>query len=270
MTEREDKPDAGSIVRNTPSSLTVRPSALVSRGLQDLEENSRKIELANKHAYPYCEELVNERIYGWRFWVLETPLYGKFKTQENRKYQSEIESLAPTATPVWGLEGWSPGKAAEAACISCGNLPGLTCQCGLEAFRDKRFAGVGIPPDISGARPSPCVFGEVIGWGRTIIDERVWRAARAYPLSLVLVCNPCVWVRGYRLASYVLVTDHHTWGSPIIGGAHSIAVCEEHFSADAKQDCFPAREVEAHLMSRYRVSRFPEDELDSIGRVGVF
>lgn len=208
--ESEDKHETGTIIPSATRSLAVRSSALVSRGLRDLEENAGRTYLADKRSYPYCEEFVNERIHGWCFWVLNTPLYRKFRTQKNSKHQSDSqESFTPTpATPAWGLEGWSPGKAAEAACSSCGNLPGLTCTCGLHAFREKCFAWPS-SPDIAGAVQSPCVFGEVIGWGHTIIREREWKAARAYPLSLILICGYCACQkRQYKPASLVLVANH--------------------------------------------------------------
>ena len=123
--------------------------------------------------------------------------------------------------------------------------------------------------DIASGDPPACVFGEVMGWGRVIVGEEDWRASRAYPVSLVLICGHCAYQKWeYKPAAWVQVTKH------IFEGACGVAVCKEHSSADKNQDCFPVREVESDLMSQYGIFRFPVDELNAVGsaaraRVGL-
>jgi hypothetical protein len=184
-----------------------------------------------------------EPIVGWRSWDLSDGAAG------------------PLLHPVGGsTEVWRPRAALIARC-SLGpfggrlrrrhEAPDPTCGCGIyavgsiDAFERRRPAW-----------PPPPVIGTVSLWGRVVAHERGWRAERAYPARLRLVCPMCAWfepgpgrpvvVHGFLDRLYPLCERHR-------GG---IELFDTRRSAPTRVD---PDALQARLLDAYAVDQLPFD-----------
>ena len=145
---------------------------------------------------------VPEAIEGWRVWRLSASRDG------------------PRLRPNGRGELWPVRSAAVATCWRRRRheAPVARCTCGLYAARD--------PSMLRQAR-SPAVIGMVSLWGRVVEHANGWRAGRAYPQRLDLLCHVCAancisgstaeYVARYRDRSMVPFCASHLELSLLIG-----------------------------------------------------
>lgn len=93
---------------------------------------------------------------------------------------------------------WEPRAAFRACCrrplaaLPWGRLPlhespNVDCVCGVYAVADPERALRYLSPDVAGAARAACrAVGAVALWGRAVEAQWGWRAARAYPVRVVL------------------------------------------------------------------------------------
>jgi hypothetical protein len=117
---------------------------------------------------------------GWRMWSL-VPASGH-----------SVESCVWTLRSPFMRTSWRPDVPMLATCRVCPESPNRGCSCGVYAYLTSPF--MEDAPLCLGARGavlSPCVIGQVAGWGRVVQHTKGWRAAKVYPLSLAVICVGC-------------------------------------------------------------------------------
>jgi hypothetical protein len=194
-------------------------------------------------------EVTDEPIVGWRTWHLSPT----------------APRLLPAGAGV-GSDTWEPGVASTARCglnrlLSIGRpgheSPGERCRCGIYAHRSlEDFARDTVP-----AYPPSSVVGTVSLWGRVIEHERGWRAARAYPARLRLVCVLCAWVEPGPGTPAVV----HTFDG------HASTLCLEHREGielpdgrrTAPTGIDPAL-LQARLLDAYAVDLLPAERVEPL------
>ena len=184
-------------------------------------------------------------VVGWRMWSL-VPARGR-----------GVESCAWVLGSPFKRTAWRPYAPVLATCRVCRDSPTKGCTCGVYAYLTSPFVedaplslGARGPRSIAlAAFLTPCVIGQVAGWGRVVHHTKGWRAAKVYPLSLALVCVGCLAAPGlFRRADFVCSSVE---GPPW-------ATCEAHLGAypsgprDDMRAC-DAAEAERALASRYGV-----------------
>jgi hypothetical protein len=190
-------------------------------------------------------------VVGWRVWALcpAEPSLGE-------SWQWSISS-------PYASREWAPRVAAPATCHRCPEAPGSACGCGVYAFLTGPF--VEDVPQVQDAWDSDrwpgtfhdiaaqqgCVIGQVAGWGRVIEHRKGWRAERAYPLSLAVICVGCLLTLGrFERAAGIYWSDR---------GTRFWATCGRHKMDDlaraAANRVTDATEAEAKLLARYEVPR---------------
>lgn len=136
---------------------------------------------------PAMKAVIPDRIepmIGWRFWRLRW-----------------VDALHPSAcwleSPVVPNAAWQARTVFRSRCKRCDRAPSFGCRCGIHAFHPGPFFEDGVPASRRGrgwadASDGLCVVGQVRGWGWVVEHCKGWRAERAYPQSLALVCGACL------------------------------------------------------------------------------
>ena len=165
-----------------------------------------------------------------------------------------------------GVDRWEPRVVQIARCGDSRLLrllrgrhdsPGEACRCGIHAHRCLQDFERGYVP----AYPPPSVVGTVSLWGKVIEHERGWRAARAYPARLRLVCVLCAWVEPGAGRPEVI----HTFDG------HVAPLCWKHEEGIELPDgrrTMPASidpdDLQAALLDAYAVDLLPFEHLDPL------
>ncbi|HZD79905.1 MAG TPA: hypothetical protein VE646_07685 [Actinomycetota bacterium] len=172
-------------------------------------------------------ERITEPIVAWRAWTLFS-----------RGHHAELR-LRPI---VGGRRSWPPRRPAGASCPRrCRPVPGVDCVCGLYATHD--------PLALRHAR-DPAVVGTVALWGRVVEHDLGYRASRAYPQRLALVCHLCFWQWGLDRAR----PDHVAR----LRGGRLVPLCRPHVEMSNRYgyrtpSLMPADAVEQALLDTYAV-----------------
>lgn len=172
---------------------------------------------------------------------------------------------SPTQAPAWQLTSiaqigwtWPARQPARASCRECPQAPRWACSCGLHAFRDAPSLREVWMPDPLG--DAPAVMGQVLGWGRVVEHERGWRAERAYPVSLSLLCSSCLIYQG-RVVPATVVRVLRNWRDALAAFPECDACAgERNRHPDRRRerpDEAPAHVVEAQLRERYGAGAAP-------------
>ena len=176
-------------------------------------------------------------VVGWRMWSL-VPAAGR-----------GAEPCAWVLRSPFVRASWQPSVPLLATCRVCAEPPNQRCSCGVYAYLRSPF--VEDAPLSLGARAAiftPCVIGQVTGWGRVVQHTKGWRAAKVYPLSLALICVGCLATFGlFRRADFVC--------SSVKGPLW--ATCEAHLGVypgrPRHMHACDAEDAELALTSRYGV-----------------
>lgn len=185
-----------------------------------------------------------EPIIGWRFWRLRPD--GTSSPAAGYRLQS----------PVVPHGDWRPGTVFRSRCRRCDFSPSFGCRCGVYAFHPGPF----FEDAVAAPRPSPgpinplggpCVVGQIRGWGRVVVHRKGWRAERAYPRNLALVCGACLVLDGALRFADLLGWD------PEGGEAGSCAAHLLGWPADVFGTFTEAADAEGALCERYGVGRAP-------------
>ena len=197
---------------------------------------------------PQIVERASEAIVGWRAWNLS------------------VDADGPVLHPAGaGTDAWPRGRAMRARCtvprVLTGRrarheAPEIACRCGIHAGASLDVVARVRPAWL----PAP-VIGRVALWGLTVAHERGWRAGRAYPDRLRLVCVMCAWVEpGTGLPTVV-----HRFGRRLY------TLCDEHAGGIEVPDgrrTEPSeddpRELQARLLGAYAVDLLPAEALEPL------
>lgn len=196
-------------------------------------------------------------VMGWRFWLLGSPC----SEQDLANWSDRISPEEQELRRRWRLQSvvssanWPYREPLVAQCKDCGPQPcRRKCDCGIYAFQQDPWLERPTGGPYRLWEPDFCVIGQVAGWGRVVLHEEGWRASRAYPQSLALVCEMCLrcelLVRPAS-AVYVMKNDwFRTTG----------AVCENDLKGASRlrpETCelFPAEQIEEELLARYGIPR---------------
>ena len=174
-----------------------------------------------------------EPVVGWRAWALATGADGN-----------------PELRPIiYAGETWPAREPALARCPPHASLehhaPDAECSCGLYAVD-----GLDRLPAVTGRDVT--VIGSVTLWGTIVEHDSGFRAERAYPGALRLVCGPC-WEAGAFSPQVVGIapTSRRTL----------LALCERHARGADGSD--PAL-LERRLLAAYAVARMSDAAVRSV------
>ena len=145
---------------------------------------------------------------------------------------------------------WEPASALVASCSRPRHdPPRRRCSCGI-------YAAAG-PEELAGLGPiAGAAVGQVSLWGRIAEHSRGYRAERAYPARLRLVCVPCLGDGDGVPATKV---DRDLRSDRV----RLVPLCDAHAAGRSLR---PAAEVERRLLDRYRVEQVPDASVARIRR----
>ena len=171
-------------------------------------------------------------IVGWRIWRVERGIDRKLSAFDLAAELREVEREGATL-PVENLFRyrlrsltqqalWPPGIRMEAACNAGeqaephrpGPEPG--CECGIWAYRSRRFAEETLLDYMYCGRA--LALGRIALWGRLIEQERGWRAQYGYPLAIEVYGGAAEVAEDLRL-SYRVKAEPAYW--PVSGGSRA-------------------------------------------------
>jgi hypothetical protein len=178
---------------------------------------------------------VIEPITAWRAWAL-----------------AEASDGAPELRPIiYSGETWPAGEVAQAKCpphaASGHRPPEADCSCGLYAVD-----GLDRLPAVTGRDVT--VIGSVALWGTIVEHDSGFRAERAYPTTLRLVCGPC-WEAG--------VFSPEVRGTTRTARGTLLALCERHARGAVGSEPEPAM-LERRLLLSYAVERVSEGSVQAV------
>jgi hypothetical protein len=176
-----------------------------------------------------------EPVIAWRAWAL-----------------AEASDGAPELRPIiYSGETWPAREVARAKCpphaANGHRPPEVGCSCGLYAVD-----GLDRLPAVTGRDVT--VIGSVSLWGAIVEHDSGFRAERAYPSTLRLVCGPC-WEAGV-FSPEVRGTSRTTRGT-------LLALCERHARGAMGSEPEPAL-LERRLLLSYALERMPEGSVQAV------
>jgi hypothetical protein len=139
-----------------------------------------------------------EEIVGWRVWRVARPVERRITAQalaaelleaERRGDAGALDELFEHRLRSLTEQTFWPGHGSFAASCraepaSGHQAPGVRCECGIWAFRDRASAEATAAAYVHCG--SPVAYGRIALWGRVIEHERGWRGEHARPLELHL------------------------------------------------------------------------------------
>ena len=179
---------------------------------------------------------VIEPIQAWRTWTLHGSHDGS---------RIRLTPIAGDGRP------WPPRRPAAAACTRDRRhvRPELDCTCGLHAVTEA--------DDLRRTR-DPAVLGTVALWGRVVEHEHGFRASRAYPQRLRLVCYLCFALWGRRASGDAAFVVRHRRG-------RMVPLCEPHLELSRRYGYPVPRILAATMVESTLLATYAVDLLQDLG-----
>jgi hypothetical protein len=164
----------------------------------------------------------SEEIVGWRVWRVARPVERRATAQglarelleaERRGATGVLDELfehrlrSLTEQTFWPGEGRFTGSC-RAEPPTGHEAPGVRCECGIWAFRDRAPAEATVAAYVHCG--SPVAYGRVALWGRVVEHERGWRGQYARPLELHL-CGAADDIAWELVEAYGLPVELAPW-----------------------------------------------------------